>query len=95
MYLQSWQIFLLGCVIGGFISFLVLSIAVVRFLERIGMNPKSKDEKTIDLIARLNYVLLAKKIINDTDIQFLLEKISYDDWKQANEPKEEEVNGNT
>ena len=87
MYLQSWQIFILGCLLGIVISFIVI---VVMIFRNIGFNDKlsNKDNKMLDLIAKLDYVLIARKLITQADTDFILDKITFSEWRKTL-PKDE------
>lgn len=94
MYLQSWQIFALGCIVGIVISYIMLCIMASRstIQPRIVQAPNNSD-KAVDLIAKLNYILLLKNILTPEDTQFMLDNMTYEDWKKSfstknNEPQE-------
>lgn len=94
MYLQSWQIFALGCIVGIVISYILLCIMASRsnIQPRIVQAP-SKSDKAVDLIAKLNYILLLKNVLTPEDTQFMLDNLTYEDWKKSfstenNESKE-------
>ena len=91
MYLQPWQIFLLGCIVGIVISYVLLCIMAARsnIQPRIMQKPNNSD-KAVDLIAKLNYILLLKNVLTPEDMQFMLDNMTYEDWKKSfsNEPQE-------
>ena len=85
MYLEPWQVFLGGCVIGTLISFIVLTALIFNLIERIGIrgiriqeNPKPES----DLISKLCFILMAKGYIDDVDNDFMLDKTTFNDWKE-------------
>lgn len=93
MYIESWQIFLVGCVIGTLISFIVLSAFIIRTIGRIGFrgikfeeeNKQSKKESieniNAELISKLCFILMAKGYLDEVDNEFMTDKIDFNDWK--------------
>lgn len=96
MYLESWQVFLGGCVIGTLIAFIVLTIIVLNAINRIGIRgihvqmpsgnnppeePESNDDS--DLVAKLSFILLNRGWITDDDMEFMMNHITYDEWKES------------
>ena len=101
MYLEPWQIFLGGCVIGTLISLITLSVLIVNFIGKIGLKgiqiqhhqasapPDTSDET--DLVAKLSYILLTRGFLSDSDIEFMGDHISYDEWKKLLEQEIDEM----
>ena len=102
MYLQPWQVFAMGCVIGTFIAIVVLSTIIVRIIGRAGVHfieyqqpqPPQRDPG-VDLISKLCFILLARQLIDEVDNDFMLDKVAFNDWKNhiddiiANKEKKE------
>lgn len=97
MYFEPWQVFLVGCIVGTLISFIVLTIIIINTIGRVGLRSitvhhPSIDDDEDDINAKLSYVLFTKGFISQADIDFMLEKISFEDWQKAltDEIKDEE-----
>lgn len=37
MYFESWQVFLVGCIVGTLISFIILTLIIINTIGRIGI----------------------------------------------------------
>lgn len=96
MYFEPWQVFLVGCIVGTLISFIVLSIIIVNTIGRIGFrgitiqppqaqtppqNEPQKDET--DVNAKLSYILFTRGYISQADIDFMLDKINFEAWQKS------------
>lgn len=88
MYLQPWQVFALGCVIGTLISFIILSTIILRIVGRAGVRQMQTQQASqpqhdlgLDLISKLCFILLARKVIDEVDNDFMLDKVAFNDWK--------------
>ena len=96
MYLAPWQIFLYGCLVGILIILIVLSAIVVRSFRKMGVRgigviqhrepeptpPEPKNTSDSDLFAKLSYILLNRGCISENDVDFLMDHISYEQWKK-------------
>lgn len=85
MYLAPWQVLLLGCIIGTLISFIVLTLILVQILGRIGIKGLQTDRShkvEVDLIGKICLILLAKGYFDEMDNNFMLDKVSFNDWKE-------------
>jgi len=91
MYLEPWQVFLGGCVIGTLISFIVLTAFLIKMIGQIGVKGirisdsdlKSKYEDVEqDLVAKLCFILLAKGYLDEMDNDFMLDKVAFNSWKE-------------
>lgn len=88
MYLQPWQVFAVGCAIGVLIALIVLYILTLRVIGSAGARamyqtpaPQPKQNPEVDLISKLCFILLARKLIDEVDNDFLIDKVSFDDWR--------------
>lgn len=98
MYLEPWQVFLGGCVIGTLISFVVLTAIIVNVLGKIGFNgirieensKKSEVDVEHDLISKICFILLAKGYFDEVDNDFMLDRVSFNLWKNHVEEQLEE-----
>jgi len=87
MYLQPWQVFALGCVIGTLISFILLSVIILRIVNNAGVRQiqfqqqQSQHNPGVDLISKLCFILLARKVIDEVDNDFMLDKVAFNTWK--------------
>jgi len=90
MYLEPWQVFLGGCVIGTLISFIVLTSIIIRLLGKIGLNGirfedssnKNREDVENDLVAKICFILLAKGYFDEIDNDFMLDKVPFNLWKE-------------
>lgn len=89
MYLEPWQVFLGGCVIGTLISFIVLTVLIINVIGRIGIKGikfsdiSGSDMNDTDLVAKLSFILLARGVVTQDDLDFMTEKISFREWKDT------------
>lgn len=97
MYFEPWQVFLVGCIVGTLISFIILSIIVINTIGRIGFRgihiqypqtqaqaeQKEPKDKENDINAKLSYILFTRGFITQSDIDFMLDKITFDEWEEA------------
>lgn len=87
MYIAPWQVFAGGCVIGTLISFIVLSTIIVRMIGRIGFmklqNDTQPQSRSNDLVSKLVFILLTKGFLSDADNYFMLDKMSFTEWKES------------
>lgn len=100
MYLEPWQVFLGGCVIGTLISFIVLTVLIINTIGKFGIKGvkfqdiselpnKEEDEEElpteskneVDLLAKLSFILLNRNCITQDDVDFMLENITFEEWK--------------
>lgn len=85
MYLQPWQVFALGCVIGTLISFILLSTIILRIVGKAGVRQmqiqQPQRDPGVDLISKLCFILLARKLIDEVDNDFMLDRIDFNSWK--------------
>lgn len=104
MYLAPWQIFLVGCIVGIFISLIVLITLIMRNIGNIMVSkspmPEDKestadnssaDKSVTDLIAKLSFILLNRGCISQSDVDFMMEHISFEEWKQSIEDEISEL----
>lgn len=88
MYLEPWQVFLGGCVIGTLISFIVLTAFLIKMIGQIGIKgiriseQEDKDKVETDLISKLCFILLAKGYLDDIDNDFMLDRVAFNLWKE-------------
>lgn len=102
MYIAPWQVFAGGCVIGTLISFIVLATIIFRAIGKIGFikmqNDVQRQSNSSDTLSKLVFILLTKGFLSDADNYFMLDKISFKEWKESIEKEfadleREEPNG--
>ena len=104
MYLAPWQIFLVGCIVGIFISLIVLITLIMRNIGNIRVSKSlmpedeesttansPEDKSVTDLIAKLSFILLNRGCISQDDIDFMMEHITFEEWKKAIEDEIDEL----
>ncbi len=101
MYLAPWQVFAGGCVVGTLIALIVLTTIVIRIISKLGIggirissSEDSEHHDSVDLTAKLSYILLQRDLISDKDIEFISGKIDAEAWREALD-KEMEAEENT
>lgn len=89
MYIAPWQVFAGGCVIGTLISFIVLSTIIFRAIGKIGFikmqNEVQRQSNSSDIVSKLIFILLTKGFLSDADNYFMLDKMSFTEWKESTE----------
>lgn len=90
MYLAPWQVFAGGCVVGTLIALIVLTTIVIRIIGKLGIggvrissSEDSEHRDSVDLTAKLSYILLQRDLISDKDIEFISGKIDAEAWREA------------
>lgn len=100
MYLQSWQIFLLGAIFGVFIAVLAGVLIIFALAKRYGVNKvelrnagESEDgTSAVDLVFKLTYIMYRLGLISENDMHFLTGELEEADWEKT--LKKEESNEN-
>lgn len=95
MYLEPWQVFLGGCVIGTLISFIVLTLLVMNLINKIGVkgihiqqivdssaDEEEKNSSELDILTKLSFILLNRGCISDDDVEFMMDHITFEEWKK-------------
>lgn len=104
MYLEPWQVFLGGCVIGTLISFIVLTLLAMNLINKIGVKgihiqqimDSSADEEEensseLDILTKLSFILLNRGCISDDDVEFMMDHITFEEWKKLVETETAEM----
>lgn len=105
MYVEPWQVFLGGCVIGTLISFIVLTVLIINTIHKIGiksipfhtLEDQFDDEENsndTDLLAKLSFILLNRGCISDDDVDFMMDHITFEEWKKLVEAEIDEMEKN-
>lgn len=84
MYIAPWQVFLMGCIIGTLISLIVITCILAQLLGKFGIKSVQSDTaKTIeaDLIGKMCFILLAKGYLDEVDNDFMVDRVSFSEWK--------------
>jgi hypothetical protein len=105
MYVEPWQVFLGGCVIGTLISLIVLTILIVNTIHKIGIKSipfhtledqfdNEEDSNDTDLLVKLSFILLNRGCISDDDVDFMMDHITFEEWKKLVEAEIDEMEKN-
>ena len=93
MYIDTWQLFLLSFATGILASiFIAVIIAAVLYNKWYKERKEAEDRSNQhELMTKLCFVLLVKGLITDSDRDWMMNKIEFDEWKRK---IEDEINNN-